>query len=102
MAKISAKRLTCDDVLPKNVQHVIEIAHKALLGRGKKNTMNTVIVLRHGMSFSKVAVGAAVNIDVVVHKTRKLTARICKVNSGFLSSNETPEGDLQLHSGTLN
>lgn len=53
------------------------------------------------MSFSKVAVGAAVNIDVVVHKTRKLTARICKVNSGFLSSNETPEGDLQLHSGTL-
>lgn len=82
MAKISAKRLTCDDVLPKNV-HVIEIAHKALLGRGKKNTMNTVIVLRHGMSFSKVAVGAAVNIDVVVHKTRKLTARICKVNSGF-------------------
>jgi len=101
VAKISAKRLTCDDVLPKNV-HVIEIAHKALLGIGKKNTMSTVIVLRRGMSFSKVAVGAAVNIDVVVHKTRKLTARICKVNSGFLSSNETPEGDLQLHSGTLN
>lgn len=72
MAKVSAERLTCDDVLPKNEQHVIEIAHKVLLGIGKKSAMSTVTVLRHGMSFPKAAVGAAVNVDAVVHKTRKL------------------------------
>ena len=81
MARISDKRLMHGDALPKDVEHVFEMAQKPLLGKGKRSTMSAVVILRHGMISSKAAVGAAVIVDASVHRGRKLTATVCKISS---------------------
>lgn len=83
MARISTERLVHDDALPKDVGHVLEMAHKPLLRKRKSSTTSTVIILRHGIIPPKAVVGAAVIVDAAVHRGRKLTARVCKISSGF-------------------
>ena len=83
MARISTKRLVHDDAPPKDVGHVLEMAHKPLLEAGKSSTVSIVSILRHEIIPSKAAVGAAVTVDAAVHRHRKLTAGVCKISSVF-------------------
>lgn len=55
---------------------VLEMTHELLLGKGKRSTLSTAIILRYGIISSKAAVGAAVTEDVSLHRDRKLTVSL--------------------------
>lgn len=52
------------------------MTHELLLGKEKRSTLSTVIILRYGIISSKAAVGAAVTEDVSVHRDTKLTVSL--------------------------
>lgn len=55
----------------------------------------------YGMISSKAAVGAAVTEHVSVHRGRKLSVGVCKIDSVFLSSHKAQRANLGLHSRVL-